>query len=153
MRACYREDDIVMTRIVFSLVAMCLALSAVAAVELSSAQRAAIEERIKPAGQSCLAGDSSCGGAAAAVASSGPRSGEEVYNAACMACHTTGAGGAPMYGDATAWAERIAKGSDVLHDHGINGIPGTSMMAKGGCMSCSDQEVMAAVDYMVAGSQ
>jgi cytochrome c5 len=70
-----------------------------------------------------------------------------------MACHTTGAGGAPMYGDATAWAERIAKGNDVLHDHGINGIPGTSMMAKGGCMSCSDQEIMAAVDYMVAGSQ
>ncbi|HAN67443.1 MAG TPA: cytochrome c5 family protein, partial [Halieaceae bacterium] len=49
--------------------------------------------------------------------------------------------------------DRIAKGMDVLHDHGINGIPGTGMIAKGGCMSCSDEEVMAAVDFMVENSQ
>ena len=141
-----------MTRIALSLVALCLATAA-AAVDLTDAQRAEIEARIAPAGQSCLVGDSSCAQAAAAVASSGPRSGEEVYNAACMACHATGAGGAPVYGDATAWAERIAKGADVLHDSGINGVAGTGMMAKGGCMNCSDEEVMAAVDYMIAGSQ
>ena len=113
----------------------------------------ALEERIKPAGQSCLEGDSNCGGAAVAVASGGPRSGEEVYNAACMACHATGAGGAPLYGDVAAWADRIAKGTDVLHDSGVNGVAGTGMIAKGGCMNCSDEEVVAAVDYMIAGSQ
>jgi cytochrome c5 len=122
------------------------------AVDLSEAQRAAIEERIKPVGESCLVGDSSCGGAAAS-ASAAPRSGEEVYNSACMACHATGAAGAPMLGDSTAWAARIAKGSDALHDSGINGVAGTGMIAKGGCMNCSDQEVMAAVDYMVENSQ
>lgn len=139
------------TRIAFSILALGLAYSAFA-VDLTETQRADIEQRIKPVGESCLVGDNSCGGAVAA-ASSGPRSGEEVYNAACMACHATGAAGAPVYGDAAAWADRIAKGTDVLHDSGVNGLAGTGMIAKGGCMNCSDEEVIAAVDYMVAGSQ
>jgi len=129
-----------------------LAFSA-SAVDLSDQQRAAIEDRIKPVGEVCLEGDNSCGGAPAAAASSGPRSGEDVYNAACMACHSTGAGGAPKVGDAAAWAERIANGNDALYDSGINGVAGTGMMAKGGCMNCADDEIKAAVDYMVAGSQ
>ena len=139
-------------RIAFSFIATLVAFSA-SAVDLTDAQRTAIEERINPVGEVCMQGDNSCGGAAAAVASSGPRSGEEVYNAACMACHNTGAAGAPKLGDAVAWADRIAKGNDVLYSSGINGIAGTGMMAKGGCMNCSDEEVSAAVDYMVAGSQ
>ena len=140
-----------MTRIVFGILALGVALSAVA-VDLTEAQRAAIEERIKPVGQSCLVGDSSCASAGAAVASA-PRSGEEVYNAACLACHASGAAGAPIYGDIAAWSDRIAKGTDVLHDSGVNGLAGTGMIAKGGCMNCSDEEVIAAVDYMIAGSQ
>jgi len=142
----------VIIRIAFSFIATLLAVSAFA-VDLSDKERAAIEQRIKPVGEVCLEGDSSCGGAAAATASSGPRSGEDVYNAACMACHSTGAAGAPKYGDAAAWADRIAKGNDVLYASGIEGVAGTGMMAKGGCMNCSDEEVNAAVDYMVAGSQ
>ena len=141
-----------MTRISLAFVALLLAFSA-SAVDLTDAQRAEIEQRIKPAGESCLVGDNSCGGAAVAAASSGPRSGEDVYNAACMACHSTGAAGAPKYGDVAGWADRIAKGNDVLYASGINGLPGTGMMAKGGCMNCSDEEVNAAVDYMVVGSQ
>jgi cytochrome c5 len=121
--------------------------------ELTDAQKAAIVERIKPVGESCMAGDTSCGGAAVASASSGPRSGEEVYNTACMACHSTGAAGAPKYGDAAAWADRIAKGKEALYASGLNGVPGTGMVAKGGCVACSEEEIDAAVDYMVAGSQ
>lgn len=151
MRAELIEDLIVMIRYALGLAAMILALGA-NALEPTEEQRAAIEERIKPMGEVCLQGDADCGGPAVA-ASSGPRSGEEVYNAACMACHATGAGGAPLYGDVAAWADRIAKGSDVLYASGINGIAGTGMIAKGGCMTCSDEEVSAAVDYMVAGSQ
>lgn len=37
--------------------------------------------------------------------------GEAVYNQACMACHMTGAAGAPIKGDAEAWEPRIAKAS------------------------------------------
>ncbi len=139
------------TRVTVFLAAATLAAAA-AAVELTDAQRSAIEDRIKPVGEVCLQGDSSCGGAAVAAAS-GPRSGEDVYNGACMACHTTGAGGAPVLGDVAAWADRIAKGTAALHDAGVNGVPGTGMIAKGGCMNCSDDEIYAAVDYMVENSQ
>ena len=139
------------TRVTVFLAAATLAAAA-AAVELTDAQRSAIEDRIKPVGEVCLQGDSSCGGAAGAAAS-GPRSGEDVYNGACMACHTTGAGGAPVLGDVAAWADRIAKGTAALHDAGVNGVPGTGMIAKGGCMNCSDDEIYAAVDYMVENSQ
>lgn len=139
-------------RIVFSVLAALLAFSA-AAVDLTDAQRAAIEERIKPVGDNCLQGDATCGGPAVAAAGGAPRSGEEVYNTACMACHSTGAAGAPKVGDAAAWAARIAKGTDALHASGVNGVPGTGMMAKGGCVTCSDEEIYAAVDFMIAGSQ
>ena len=70
-----------------------------------------------------------------------------------MACHSTGAAGAPKLGDVAGWADRIAKGLDKLYSSGINGLSGTGMIAKGGCMNCSDEEVSAAVDYMVDASQ
>ena len=65
----------------------------------------------------------------------------------------TGAAGAPKVGDKAAWSDRIAKGTDALYSAGVNGVPGTGMIAKGGCMNCSDEEIHAAVDFMVAGSQ
>ena len=139
-------------RIVYSLLGLTLAFS-VSAQDLSDAQRADIEERIKPVGEVCLEGDNSCGGATVAAAGAAARSGEDVYNSACMACHSTGAAGAPKLGDAAAWADRIAQGNDTLYANAVGGIAGTGMMAKGGCMSCSDEEVDAAVDYMIAGSQ
>lgn len=151
MRASLKEE-FPMTRTILAAMALIFACSAWA-VDLTEEQRAAIEERIKPAGETCLQGDASCAAPVTAAAASGPRSGEEVYNAACMACHSTGAAGAPKVGDAAAWADRVAKGMDVLYDGGINGVPGTGMMAKGGCMNCSDEETTAAVDYMVENSQ
>ena len=126
------------------------ALFGLSAQALTDKQVSEIEERIKPVGQVCLEGDSECG---AATAASGPRSGKEVFDAACMACHVTGAGGAPVLGKAADWAARISKGVDVLYDSGINGLAGTAMFAKGGCTNCSDDEVKAAVDYIVENSQ
>jgi cytochrome c5 len=124
------------------------AIFSLAAQAQNDQQRAEIEERIKPHGEVCLQGDASCGGASVA-SSAGPRSGEAVYTAACVACHGSGIAGAPKLGDAAAWGDRIAKGMDVLYDSGINGLAGTGMIAKGGCANCSDEEVQAAVDYMV----
>ncbi|MAP32209.1 MULTISPECIES: c-type cytochrome [Marinobacter] len=111
-----------------------------------------IRERIKPVGEVCLQGEE-CGEAAAPAetASSGPRSGSEVYDAVCMACHTTGAAGAPKIGDTAAWAPRIEKGIDTLIDHAINGF--NAMPAKGGCSNCPDEEITAAVEHMVEQSK
>ena len=111
-----------------------------------------IRSRIQPVGEVCLQGDE-CGEAAAAseTASSGPRPGSEVYDAVCMACHTTGAAGAPVIGDAGAWAPRVDQGMETLISHAINGF--NAMPAKGGCASCPDEEIAAAVEHIVAESK
>jgi cytochrome c5 len=111
-----------------------------------------ILSRIQPIGGLCLQGED-CGAAAAptVAASAGPRSGSEVYGAVCMACHTTGAAGAPVIGDASAWAPRIEQGMDTLITHAINGY--NAMPAKGGCASCPDEEIQAAIEHMVAESK
>lgn len=132
-------------------------VAAAPAVELTDEQRAEIEARIRPVGDVCLRGEV-CGGipapALAAGAAAAPAvDGEATYNTACLACHASGAGGAPIVGDVAAWANRIAKGADALHSSGLNGIAGTTMMAKGGRADLSDEAVIAAVDFMIANSR
>ncbi len=111
-----------------------------------------IRARIAPVGEVCVQGED-CGqeAAPAASASSGPRSGAEVYDAACTACHSTGAAGAPKKGDTAAWSPRIEKGLETLVSHAINGF--NAMPAKGGCSGCSDEEIENAVKHMVEASQ
>ncbi len=118
---------------------------------ISAAKEAAIAERIKPAGSICLEGDSSCA-AAVAVASSGPRSGEDIYNASCLGCHSTGAAGAPKMGDVADWSGREqARGLKTLYTNAISGYNG--MPAKGLCMDCSDEEIEVTVDYILSQSK
>lgn len=73
--------------------------------------------------------------------------GEATYNQACMACHMTGAAGAPIRGNEEHWEPRVEKGSDILYDHAINGFQ--AMPPKGGQLGLSDDEVKAAVDYLL----
>ena len=121
------------------------------ALDLTDRQRADIEARIQPFSSVCVQGDA-CGGGEAVAGSAG-RSGEDVYNNACMACHSAGIAGAPAVGDQLAWAGRISKGMDALYDSGINGVAGTGMIAMGGCVDCSDDDIRAAVDFMVDSSR
>ncbi len=79
--------------------------------------------------------------------------GQAVYNKACIACHATGAANAPKLGDQAAWAPRIAKGMDALYASSVNGVAGTAMMPKGTCAACTDDELKAAVDFMVGQSK
>jgi cytochrome c5 len=113
-----------------------------------------IEERIKPEGSLCMAGEA-CADASVAASAGGasgePRSGETVYTTKCSSCHATGAAGAPKLGDAAAWTDRIGKGDDVLYANAINGY--NAMPAKGLCFDCSDDEIKAAVDHMVSLSK
>lgn len=89
------------------------------------------------------------------VATGAFANGEKTYKTACIACHGTGAAGAPKMGDKAAWAPRIKKGSDTLHTHALKGFKGSKgfMPAKGGRMDMSDADVKAAVDYMVSHSK
>ncbi|GAB2999255.1 cytochrome c5 family protein [Psychrosphaera aestuarii] len=119
---------------------------AVMTANASTDKKTEIEKRIKPVGQVYIAGAEPV----AAVAT-GPRSGEQVYQSSCAACHGAGIMGAPKMGDAGAWSPRVAQGMDVLAQHAINGF--NAMPAKGGCVACSDDEIKAAIVYMVDASK
>jgi cytochrome c5 len=74
--------------------------------------------------------------------------GEAIYRQSCMACHAAGVAGAPKPGDNEAWSPRITKGTGALVQSVTNGL--NAMPPKGGCMSCSDDELRGAVEYMIS---
>lgn len=77
-----------------------------------------------------------------------PVDGEAVYAGLCFSCHQSGLMEAPIMGDAAAWAPRVAQGTEALYQSAINGK--NLMPAKGGNPGLSDEEVKAAVDYMLS---
>ena len=84
---------------------------------------------------------------AAAPAVASADGGKATYDATCVACHGTGAAGAPKLGDKAAWAPRVKTGKPLLYEHAIKGKG--AMPPKGGNASLSDDAVKAAVDYLV----
>ena len=70
--------------------------------------------------------------------------GPQVYNAAC---HASGVAAPPVFGDSAAWKSRLAQGQHVLE--GYQGEAGY-MPPKGGSIDLSDQEVLDALDFMLA---
>jgi cytochrome c5 len=75
------------------------------------------------------------------------RSGKEVVDSVCAACHATGVDGAPKIGDRDAWSSRASQGLSSLTLHALNGI--RNMPAHGGDPQLSDLEIARAVTYMV----
>jgi len=114
------------------------------AANISQQEYDAIAERIKPVGDVYLAGSEPV-----KAEPTGPRDGASVYGTFCIACHSSGVSGAPKTGNADDWAPRIAQGKDVLKNHAIKGF--NAMPAKGTCMDCSDDEIVAAIEHMIAG--
>ncbi len=99
----------------------------------------AVAKRLKPVGDLAFA---DAGGDAAKA----PKSGQEVYKSVCTACHSSGAAGAPKFGDKSNWASRLKEGQKKLVTTAIKG-EGT-MPARGGSAGLSDLEVERAVVYM-----
>ena len=89
-------------------------------------------------------------GVPAARAQSGT-AGKAVYDKACALCHGSGIAGAPRFGSAAEWAPRIKTGMAALYNSALRGTP-KGMPGRGGNLSLSDDEVKAAVDYMVAAA-
>jgi len=106
----------------------------------------ALNARIQPVAKVKLAPAQS-GGAATA----GGRSGEELYKAVCAACHDTGVAGSPKMGDKAAWAPRIATGKDALLQSVVKGKG--AMPPKAGAADLKDDDIKAAIDYMVGASK
>lgn len=81
--------------------------------------------------------------------------GEKLYNTVCAVCHNISLMGAPKLGDKENWAPRIAQGTDTLLSHALEGFQGKIgvMPPKGGNTTLSDEEVKAAVMYMISHGQ
>ncbi|MEO0883163.1 MAG: PQQ-dependent sugar dehydrogenase [Pseudomonadota bacterium] len=78
----------------------------------------------------------------------GQRSGQQVYDLVCSSCHSQALPGMPRLGVKQDWTARLAKGNEALYQStrlGLNGMP-----ARGLCDDCTDQELVRAVDYMIA---
>lgn len=109
-----------------------------------------IVSRIAPVGDVYLDGEiATVGTVSDSDEPAGPRSGEKIYNTYCVACHGTGAAGAPIKGKADVWAARIAQGEAILIKHAIAGF--NAMPAKGTCSDCSDDEIAATVQFLIKG--
>lgn len=130
---------------------VCAVVLSGAAALMAYAADDTVEERTKPVGEVCMAGEACAAAASSAAAGAEPRSGEEVYTSKCSVCHASGAAGAPKLGEAGPWEPRLAeRGIDGLYTSSITGFNG--MPAKGLCMDCSDDEIKAAVNYMLTQS-
>ncbi len=75
----------------------------------------------------------------------------DIYNTKCVACHATGAAGAPKLGDAAAWASRTGLGMDTLLASVKNGKG--AMPPKGLCMDCTDDQFKGAIQFMLDNSK
>jgi cytochrome c5 len=84
---------------------------------------------------------------AAAVPATSADKGKSVFEGTCNVCHGTGVAGAPKAGDKAAWGPRIAQGKPALYNSALHGK--NAMPPKGGNNALSDDDVKAAVDYMV----
>lgn len=73
------------------------------------------------------------------------RTGEQVYQAQCGACHAAGVAGAPKFGDAAAWAPRVKTGYEALLNSALKGKGAMGPQAGG---EFNDFEIGRAVVYM-----
>ena len=147
-----------------------------AAGTVSAQDIEAITRNIEPVGQVCLAGQDCSGGAAATVtpAASAPAPAADptpapaaqattapaadssfdaaaTYQQSCALCHANPAMGAPLVGDSAAWDERMAQGMETVLANAVNGV--RSMPPMGMCMTCSEENMQALIEYMVGQSQ
>ena len=137
----------------------------------NAAAQPSVEDNVRPAGQVCLAGQSCVGstsGSSPAAPVTSTRAAapvaavveevaavaaevaafdvESTYQMSCFACHGTGAAGAPILGDAEAWAPRMDKGMDAVMLNVVIGV--NAMPPKGLCFTCTDDDLAAIVAYM-----
>lgn len=79
--------------------------------------------------------------------------GRKIWMDNCEGCHGYGIAGAPIPMRTRDWAPRVDKARDELYQHALQGFFGpddTYMPARGGNESLTDEEVIQAVNYMVA---
>lgn len=168
-RVFFRNYSIVIGIIAVAMVVFYIIANAIGGREdeYVAARASRTDANTQPAGQVNVAGaattepepavaaaDGAAGTGTDAAAGADP--GKSTYDGLCVSCHGSGLPNVPQVGDKAAWEPRLAQGMDVLYTHAIGGFVGASgmpMPAKGGNPALTDEQVKAAVDYMVAGSK
>ena len=74
--------------------------------------------------------------------------GYKVYKTTCARCHDSGLNGAPVKGNPAGWSSRSTEWPLVLKSHAVNGF--LQMPAKGDNAKLAENEVSAAVDYIIS---
>lgn len=97
----------------------------------------AVAARLKPVGQVSVTDPN---------APKVEKSGKEVVESACAACHASGALGAPKIGDKAAWGRPIATGLPGLTQNAIKGVK--QMPPRGGNPDLTDTEIARAIVFM-----
>jgi cytochrome c5 len=147
----YREFAVIVGFIfVFFFIALFTARGiGAAAMQQSQLAPRDVAERIAPVGKVSFggAGEMAEMPEPVEVAAAAPQTGEEVYQATCVACHSTGAAGAPKVGDVASWQLRADQGMNVLLDSSINGKG--LMQPRAGIPSLSDDDLANAIKYML----
>ena len=77
--------------------------------------------------------------------------GKAIYDKTCVTCHASGVANAPKLGDKAAWAPRIATGKDALVSAVVKGKG--AMPPKAGAADLKDDDIKAAVDYMISAAK
>ncbi len=118
-----------------------------AAAPAAAAEQLAASEQAAPAAAQDAAPQQA---AAPAEAASANPLGEKIYKTYCFACHASGVAGAPKFGDKDAWAPFIKTGMDEMLKNAIKGVG--AMPPRGGSQA-TDEELKAAIEYMVDAAQ
>lgn len=77
-----------------------------------------------------------------------PSAGELVYTKTCKVCHAQGLNGAPILGNKKMWNKRAQQDVGDLVAHATNGFG--LMPAKGGNEQLTDEDIKAAVEFMLS---
>lgn len=113
--------------------------------------RSDIEKRIRPVGQVRVQKEASQSAAVVSLPKEEQKpvlSGEKIYQQYCSVCHQSGVAGAPKFRDQATWDLRLSqKNIAELTSSVIKGL--NAMPAKGTCMSCTEDDIRKAVEYMV----
>ena len=81
------------------------------------------------------------------------KNGRKVFNKACITCHLYGSGGSIMLNDSLSWSRVLSKKNKIeIYSNVYNGYMGEKgpMPYKGGCLDCSDQDLMDAIEYILS---
>jgi cytochrome c5 len=111
-----------------------------------SSDMSTLQERIAPLGKLNVEGDIKEPKAQPQVAKSTEVDGESIYNKSCASCHAVGILNAPKPKDEANWTPRLAQGISGLVE---SAVAGKGMMPpRGGCSSCSDDDLKSAIQFM-----